>query len=496
MKRSQKTFFYLILFILPLALWMGLETLANWATHRFDPLKRDRKKDTYYLNQSYFNDFFLFEKKDLFPTSASNRAIHAQKGGRFRIFVVGESTPAGYPYNTFPQFECPTSFPNYLRAVLQYNRSLPEIELLNASCNALNSLNVLDVFSSLIKYQPDLVIVYSGHNEFFGPNEFVIPKEKTALYQNRTLYALFMGLRRTFLYQGMLKGIRWISPRTTGRTMDDLQWSRNNTVAFHDHLNQVVADNYRRNLTDLIRLARKHHIQVMLCTPVSNWTFPPFISKNQFIGDQRAIVNWDSLDTQAKTAFNSGDMAKALEIWQRLYQLDSTNASVSYHAGMAFVRQKDYESAGLALLQAKDYDLLPFRARTFFPVICRDLASRHSVLLADVESYFVQQSQRTYPEPSLFIDHVHPNDLGNYYIALLLAKTLVDGGVFAGVTALDYPGYEQCQKALRIDPINVRQVEVDFAEQSYIKMLSELNPEIKGFLGRLRARAIDEAKKP
>jgi len=495
-KRSKKILFYSILFLLPLGLWWGLENLANWATHRFDPLKRDRNKGTYYLNQSYFNDFFLFEKKDLFPTSASNRAIHAEKGGRFRIFVVGESTPAGYPYNTFPQFECPTSFPNYLRAVLQYNRSLPEIELLNAGCNALNSLNVLDVFTSLIKYKPDLVIVYSGHNEFFGPNEFVIAKEKTALYQNRTLYALFMGLRRTFLYQGMLKGIRWIAPRGSGRTVNDLQWSRENTVTFEDPLNKVVADNYRRNLEDLIRLAGKHGIRVMLCTPVSNWTFPPFISKNLFVGDKRSIANWDSLDTQAKSAFNSGDMTKALEIWQRLYQLDSTNAGVSYHAGMAFVRQKDYESAGLSLLQAKDYDLLPFRARTYFPRICRDLASRYSVLLADVESYFVQQSQRTYPEPSLFIDHVHPNDLGNYYIALLLAKTLVDGGTFPGVAAINYPAYEECRKALKIDPINVRQVEVDFAEQSYIKMLSELNPEIKGFLGRLRARAIDEAKKP
>jgi hypothetical protein len=68
-KRSKKILFYSILFLLPLGLWWGLENLANWATHRFDPLKRDRNKGTYYLNQSYFNDFFLFEKKDLFPTS-------------------------------------------------------------------------------------------------------------------------------------------------------------------------------------------------------------------------------------------------------------------------------------------------------------------------------------------------------------------------------------------------------------------------------------------
>jgi hypothetical protein len=80
--------------------------------------------------------------------------------------------------------------------------------LLNAGCNALNSLNVLDVFTSLIKYKPDLVIVYSGHNEFFGPNEFVIAKEKTALYQNRTLYALFMACEGRSPIRVCMKGIR------------------------------------------------------------------------------------------------------------------------------------------------------------------------------------------------------------------------------------------------------------------------------------------------
>ena len=496
MKNIKRVLFYLILFTLPVLIWLGLEAVANGITQRFEPLKRDRSKGTYYLNQSYFNDFFLFEKKDFFPTSATNRAIYIKKGGRFRIFVIGESTPAGYPYNTFPQFQCPTSFPNYLRAVLQYNQTLPEIEVLNASCNALNSLNVLDLFSSLVTYQPDLVVVYSGHNEFFGPNEFVIAKEKTALYQNRTLYALFMGLRRTYLYQGLLHTIRWLAPKIKSPQMDDLQWSRKNSVTMQDPLNLVVADNYRRNLSDLIHLAKEHHVQVMLCTPVANWTFPPFISQHQLVGERRTSADWDSLDSQAKSAYNAGNLAQALQIWRRLYLLDSTHAEVNYHAGMAFVRQKDYESAGLALLQAKECDALPFRARAFFPQICRELAADGSVLLADVEAYFVQLSQRTYPEPSLFIDHVHPNDSGNYYIALLLAKTIVDGGLFPGVSSLRFPGLEECQKVLRIDPLTVRQVELDFAEQSYIKLLSDLNPEIKGFLGRLRNRALEEVKKP
>jgi hypothetical protein len=101
-------------------------------------------------------------------------------------------------------------------------------------------------------------------------------------------------------------------------------------------------------------------------------------------------------------------MTKALESWQPSYQLDSTNAGVSYHAGMAFVRQKDYESAGLSLVAGKGLMTFAFRARTYFPRICRDLASLITVLLADVESYFVQQSQRTYLNHPCSSPYVHP----------------------------------------------------------------------------------------
>ncbi|NOY58240.1 MAG: hypothetical protein GXO75_04800, partial [Calditrichaeota bacterium] len=102
--KYKKVFFYLVSILLPFILWLGLEFIANSMTHRFDPLKVDRKKQTLYLNQNYFTDFYLYDLDDYLNTSISNRAVHLKKQDRFRIITLGGSTTAGYPYNTLPQY--------------------------------------------------------------------------------------------------------------------------------------------------------------------------------------------------------------------------------------------------------------------------------------------------------------------------------------------------------------------------------------------------------
>ena len=139
----KKFIFYIILIVAPFVLLLVAEFILNQITERFEPLITNNKNQSLYLNQKYFNDFFLYQLPEFYTTSASNRAIHLEKKDRVRIFCLGGSTTAGYPYNTFPQFNCPASFPNYLRAILQYNKKIPDLEILNAGCNALNSYNIL-----------------------------------------------------------------------------------------------------------------------------------------------------------------------------------------------------------------------------------------------------------------------------------------------------------------------------------------------------------------
>jgi len=430
-KEKFKTFvFYIILIVTPFVLWLTVEFALNQITDRFEPLKTNKENQSLYLNQDYFNDFFLYQLPAFYTTSTANRAIHLEKKDRVRIFCLGGSTTAGYPYNTFPQFNCPASFPNYLRAILQYNKNIPDLEILNAGCNALNSYNILQVFKDLKKYKPDIVIVYTGHNEFFGPNEFTVAKEKVLLYYNQSYSNVLFKLRRTYLYQGLRWFIRLFSKGNQENHQDYLTWSKQNSISFDDPVNQVVQINFRKNLTDLVRLANDSGIKVLLCTPVSNWTFPPFISKHERELTPAESSHWDSLSVQALNFYEQEKYQSAIRVWQQLKEVDSTFADNYYQSGKAYTKLKMYGEAAYDLWKAKELDALPFRAKSFASPIIRDIAPNENVMLADLEQFFIQMSGQLIPHQGLLLEHLHPTDAGYYYMAIHIAQVLVKNKIF------------------------------------------------------------------
>jgi lysophospholipase L1-like esterase len=484
----RKIIFYVSLIVIPFVLWLSLEFILNKITHRFDPLKNDSKKGTLFLNQQYFDDFFLYELPIFNTTSTVNRAVYEKKE-KLRIFTFGGSTTAGYPYNTSPDFQCPASFSNYLRAILGFNKHIPEVEILNFGCNALSSMNVLHVFKDIKKYKPDVIIIYTGHNEFFGPNEFTLSKQKVLLHHNKNFYFLFMALKRTYLYQGMRKLLRLFSRDSSKGHKDYLSWSRNNYIHPDDEINEIVRSNYKNNITTIVRQAKKTGIKVVLCTPVANWSFPPFISVHHSELNEEETAHLDSMNIHAKQLYNQGEFKAALDIWDRLKIKDPLYADYYYYSGMSYSRLQQYKKAAQELSRSRDYDAMPFRAKSFISDIIREIARRENVILADVEKFFIEVSGQQIPNITQLLDHVHPTETGYYYVALHIAKSMAENSVFSGVSQLRYPTLKDSRTVLGIGDVIVDKIEVEFPESSYFTRLAMLNPEIGRYLNFISGRA-------
>jgi tetratricopeptide (TPR) repeat protein len=267
-----------------------------------------------------------------------------------------------------------------------------------------------------------------------------------------------------------------------------------NTLSLNDPYHEIVSKNFKKNLTELVHRAQQKGIKVVLCTPISNLTFPPFVSRFTRHFDPTQTANWDTLRNRASALFDQGQYAAALDFWQKLYAIDSTYADVHYYTGMNYAKLNDYEIANQALTQAADLDALPFRAKSYIRELCREVAGNENVILADTDQFFRQLSGKYYPEPSLLLDHVHPTEPGYYYLALFLARTLVAQGVFPGVRDLQYPSLEKTRVALDIYDFVAYKVEFDFTQKSYLAQLSELNPAIKYMLMGIREHAASRAK--
>jgi len=78
----------------------------------------------------------------------------------YRIFCLGGSTTYGHPYDDV------TSFAGWLRELLPEVDRSRRWEVINAGGISYASYRVAIVMKELLEYDPDLFIVYSGHNEF------------------------------------------------------------------------------------------------------------------------------------------------------------------------------------------------------------------------------------------------------------------------------------------------------------------------------------------
>src|SRR5689334_21763616 len=83
-----------------------------------------------------------------------------KEAGVYRIFSMGGSTTYGHPYSD------PTSFNGWLREYLRATAPDRKWEAINAGGISYGSYRVAQLMEEIIQYQPDLFIIYTGHNEF------------------------------------------------------------------------------------------------------------------------------------------------------------------------------------------------------------------------------------------------------------------------------------------------------------------------------------------
>ena len=103
-----------------------------------------------------------FTNQDL-ATRGNTELFKKEKDPKtLRIFILGESTTIGYPYfhngsfHRWIQYRLMNTFPD------------KKFEIINLSLTAVNSYTVLGFAKNLSQYKPDAVLIYSGHNEYYG----------------------------------------------------------------------------------------------------------------------------------------------------------------------------------------------------------------------------------------------------------------------------------------------------------------------------------------
>ena len=100
-------------------------------------------------------------REDLRHVTFNDQTFLASKPPNgYRIFVLGGSSAYGFPR------DAGSTFSGQLETLLRESHPDRQIEVVNAAGVSYGMRRVRRVAKELLRHQPDLLIVYSGHNEF------------------------------------------------------------------------------------------------------------------------------------------------------------------------------------------------------------------------------------------------------------------------------------------------------------------------------------------
>nr|WP_272908973.1 tetratricopeptide repeat protein [Nitrospina gracilis] len=376
------------------------------AIHYFQHLPVNISK--LFTNQPWYEDTEFTRKK---------------QPGVYRIFMVGASTTRGFPYT-----DRRISYSGLLQGIL--NDVLPgkRVEVVNAGYDALSSFGILDLASQLMDYEPDLLVVYSGHNEFighFGVNSAV------NYGQNRGVIRLATFLFHSRVYLALERMGLWLKSRNREDANRESQvnlframLSEENTV-WDEPLHAEAERNYKANLKDLVKKAKVRGIQVLLLTLVSNLRdFAPIRSEfsDGIPPGQRQLLE-DSMK-QGRDALDQEQYQAALKHFRAAVQQDEHYAAAHYQLGRTYDRLNQIEKAKFHYEQAREHDRLHLRACLRFNQIVKDVGGEEGVPVLDLVPRVEAVSKNGLPGRDLFLEHVHPNINGHMVMADSIARFL------------------------------------------------------------------------
>ncbi len=418
MKNSKKFLFRIILISIPIVLFVLIELILRISGYADDlnlVSKIDRNGKAYYtINQlvgkRYFNKDRMYYRKgshDYFEVNKSPQTI--------RVFCFGESTTAGFPYeyNAIPS--------EFLRDRLAAAFPDKNVEVINTAIAATNSFTVDEFADELVKYKPDLFIIYMGQNEYYG----VYGVGSTiSIGKNRSIIKAYLWLEnfKTFiLLKNIINSVSgWFGPDNAHENKVLMEEMANTSIRYDSDDFNTGVNTFRENYREIINTARENNIPILISSLVRNENnLPPFVSFHSYSLSDSAKTLSEKLFKSGVDSMNEGKYSAAEDLLSRAIAVDSMPANFHYALAKCLEESGRYTEAEAQYSLTADLDGLRFRAPSEFNKIIFSLGNEYNIPVADVKQMFKKNSANGIIGLGLLVDHVHPNIQGYF----LLSKT-------------------------------------------------------------------------
>jgi Tfp pilus assembly protein PilF len=412
MSSGRRQFFFRIVLILTpvllLALLEGLLRIGGFFASEplvIDVPGSDGKNLAFnvHAGQRYFNG-----KQTAVPMLTPEVFQRVKAPGTFRVLCLGESSTAGFP------FDCQVPFPWQLGQILSNAYPERRIEVLNAGMAAISSYVIVDMLPELLDLEPDIVLVYAGHNEFYG-----VFGSATALSMggNDILVRSSLAVQKTRIGQMVRRAIDALRPAPPETTAAHVLMQRvvgENDIPFGSSTYLQTMEGFRKNLARIADACVGRHVPVVFATLVSNERDqPPFKGTGEGAPPRvRASLQ------EGERALRADDRAGAMRAFAEVTTVDPGNADALYGSARALMAGGDTVGAKRLFREARDHDRMRFRASTEVNEIIAAMAKEKGAGLVDFADILGARAPGRVIGNEWICDHLHPNPQGYYMLAV------------------------------------------------------------------------------
>ena len=289
--------------------------------------------------------------------------LRKKRAGTIRVFMLGGSSVMRL------------GAAKYLRDRLEADLKKP-VEIINMGFSSGGSDRVLRAVEEAVRLDPDVLLVYSGHNEFYS----------------------LLSWDTTF----DCRIVQWLQRQRLNRYRGN---KFNNPRFDTDREKQPRYAAYKKNLQSIASIAQRCHVPLVIGTVSSNYLIASGDDDSERI-EKLKNMHIDQLREQ--------------------YHNNENDSTLAFAYGYRMWEQREYEEARKLLNRTISLSSHPGRADETINATIKNVASEANVVVADVESVVQSRAEGGIPGPNLFDDHCHLNEKGNRILMDTFAESIVE----------------------------------------------------------------------
>jgi tetratricopeptide (TPR) repeat protein len=353
--------------------------------------------------------------------------------GTYRIFCLGGSTTYGRPYDDR------VSFAGWLRELLPTADPSHRWEVINAGGISYASYRVAMLMEELARYEPDLFIIYSAHNEFLEQRSYgalqnagnAVTGAASRLARTRTWAALSWILERSDILSRKQEVHRIVLP---GEVDTILEKHGPDSYRRDDDNEAQVARHYRMSLERMVSTGTAAGADIIFITPASNLKdCSPFKSEHTVGLTEAQSTRSRELLSQARERVRNLEWADALATLDEALAFDPRFADLHYSRGKALLGLERYDEAKAAFLSALKEDVCKLRVLPRMQESLMEVAENAGLPLVDftdlIEKRLQSEADHSIPGEEYFLDHVHPSVEAHGLLAERLIEVMTEEGI-------------------------------------------------------------------